>query len=456
MKRILFLAMVALAALLALTAPSATKADPIEGTGFIWGPNGNWMEMREPLNHGAVFKAIAMAVDGNTISQRLLGGPHMVIGVEDASPGTVVMGGSDVFAPDQARELLAEDRVSDLTLTIAGDPAVPPTMQIAEAIASDLRTNIGANVTVVEQSKGHADYIVRKATQPPPPADLPFEYTCTPNTFRPNLWVPVECVFRITNNGSSAVEGVYLFIAAFEGDVVPMTFSMSRTVNGKPVSLDDVPAQYGETVEPGQTLEVREVVLFRFDGEGEGKAEWMVSAGRRTIAAGTFPYSASADALEPSQDLSVMRKTMENADGKLWYRTTIANEGSKTVSELRLTEHYSEDVHFGGPLPRASSEQPDVGMAIWDLPALGKQALAPGESVSVDTWYSGHVDSGCVWVQSGVMVEATVNGANERYAEAGHPWRGPRLVPVSSYEDHDLQRSRAADRHLTGRRATNV
>ena len=137
-------------------------------------------------------------------------------------------GGSDVFMPDQAREILAQDGITDLTFTIAGDPAVPPTMQMAEAIASDLKTNIGADVTVMEQSQGKADYIVRKATQPPPPVDLPFDYTCTPDTFRPNFWVPVECVFRITNNGSSPVDNVDLFMGAYYGDLTPWVFAISK------------------------------------------------------------------------------------------------------------------------------------------------------------------------------------------------------------------------------------
>ena len=38
--------------------------------------------MREPLNHGAVLKALAMGVDVDSISLKLLGQPHMLIGVE--------------------------------------------------------------------------------------------------------------------------------------------------------------------------------------------------------------------------------------------------------------------------------------------------------------------------------------------------------------------------------------
>jgi len=413
---LLLMSMVVLAPLLVFVAPNATKADPIDGTGFIWGPNGDWLKMREPLNHGAVFKAIAMAVDGNSISLRLLGEPHMVIGVEDASPETVVMGGSDVFFPEQSRQLLAEDGITDLTLTVAGDPAVPPTMQIAEAIAADLRANIGAQVTVVEQSTGYADYVVRPATQPPLPPDLPFEFTCTPDTYRPGVWVPVECVFRITNTGPAGVDNIYLFMYAARGDVVPEYFQMSTSLDGEPIPADNLTFAVEGTLQPGQTADICAIVLMRIDEEGAGESEWQLNAGGQTIAAGALPYEAKADAAEPPKDLDVSRKILENGDGKLTYRTTVTNRSSRIVTELTLTERYNGDSLFLEAAPPPESEQADVQIAKWDLPALGKEALAPGESVEVRTEYSsGYSGDACAWVDTGVMVEATIDGATQRY-----------------------------------------
>jgi len=401
---------------LVLTAAPRAAAGPPEGTGFIWGPAGSWLDMRPPLNDGRVIQAISMAVDGDTISERLLGEPGLVLSVEDASPQTVVTGWTSVFFPEQSRSLLEDAGVTDLTLTIAGDPAVPLTAQIAEAIASDLRANIAAQVTVVEQSAGSADYIVRRATQPPVPSDLPFEFACTPDTFRPGVWVPVECVFRVANTGPAGVDDIRMWIYAARGDVVPEYFQMSTSLDGEPVPPDDLMFGVEGTLQPGQTADIRAIVLMRIDEEGAGEAEWQLNAGGQTVAAGALPYEAKADAAEPPKDLDVSQKILENGDGKLFYHTTVTNRSSSIVTELTLTERYNGDSLFLEAAPPPESEQPDVQIATWDLPALGKEFLAPGESVAVRTEYSsGYSGDGCAFVETGVMVEATIDGVTQRY-----------------------------------------
>ncbi|OGO07763.1 MAG: hypothetical protein A2Y61_02305 [Chloroflexi bacterium RBG_13_60_13] len=325
-------------------------------------------------------------------------------------------GATSVFLPEQSRSLLEDAGVTDLTLTIAGDPAVPLTAQIAEAIASDLRANIGAQVTVVEQSAGSADYIVRPATQPPPPSDLPFEFTCTPDTYRPGVWVPVECAFRIANTGSSGVDNIYLMIGAFFGDVVPEVFQMSTSLDGQPIPADDLVFDVEGMLQPGQAADIRANLLMRIDEEGAGQSEWQLNAGSQTVAAGALPYEAKANAAEPPKDLDVSRKILENGDGKLIYRTTVTNQGSSAVTDLQLTERYNGESLFLSSAPGPSSEQADVQIATWDLPALGKEFLSPGESVEVRTEYSsGYSGDACAWVDTGVMVEASINGATQRY-----------------------------------------
>src|SRR4030042_6477395 len=296
------MSMVVLAPLVLTAAPRAA-AGPLEGTGYIWGPAGPWVNMRPPLNEGAVFKAIAMAVDGDTISERLLGESGLVLSVEDASPNTVVPGGGNVFFPEQSRSLLEDAGVPDLTRTIPSDPADPLTAQTAEAIASDLRANIGAQVTVVEQSGGSADYIVRRATQPPVPPDLPFEFTCTPDTFRPGVWTPVERVFRLTNTGPAGGDNVWRWIYASAGDVVPEYFVISMRLDGKPVPTDDLTFDVEGMLQPGQAADIRANLLMRIDEEGAGQSEWQLNAGGQTIAAGALPYEAKADAAQPPQEI---------------------------------------------------------------------------------------------------------------------------------------------------------
>jgi len=106
---------------------------------------------------------------------------------------------------------------------------------------------------------------------------------------------------------------------------------------------------------------------------------------------------------------------LEDGDGKLIYRTTATNQGSSAVTGLQLTERYNGESLFLEAAPPPESEQPDVQIATWDLPALGKESLAPGESVIVDTAYSARVSDGCAFVEAGVIVEATVDGATQRY-----------------------------------------
>lgn len=277
--------------------------------------------------------------------------------------------------------------------------------------------------------------------QPPPPPNLPFEFTCTPETFRLGFWVPVECVFRITNTGSVGVGNIYLMLGAFYGDVVPEWWGLSMSRDGDLVPTDMM-FYVGETFQPGQSVEIRSVDLWWFGEEGAGQTEWELFAGGRAAAVGTIPYQARADTGEPPKDLLVERRIVAggNGDGEVVYETTITNQGSSTVTNLTLTERYG---YYGNQEsfsveadPPPSSQRPDVQLVTWDLPALGKESLAPGESLLVKTVYSqGFVGDGCESVDTGAMVEATVDGAIQRYGAKVEHNPVPIRCPASDAND---------------------
>ena len=80
-----------------------------------------------------------------------------------------------------------------------------------------------------------------------------------------------------------------------------------------------------------------------------------------------------------------------------------------------LTERYNESAVFLEAESPAASEQTDVQLARWDLPSLGKESLAPGESLKLVTTYAAASSSSCDLIRTGAVVEATVGGATQRY-----------------------------------------
>ena len=169
-------------------------------------------------------------------------------------------------------------------------------------------------------------------------------------------------------------------------------------------------------MKPGQTIATRMVVLLRMRaGTYESDLE-AVSAQGEVMLRSPIRYSASADAVEPRRDLLVSRKLLRGGSGeKAVYETTVTNQGSSAVTDLTLTERYNESAVFLAAEPPAASEQTDVQLARWDLPSLGKESLAPGESLKLVTTYAAASPSSCDLIRTGAVVEATVGGATQRY-----------------------------------------
>ena len=195
----------------------------------------------------------------------------------------------------------------------------------------------------------------------------------------------------------------------------------------------------GYYLRPGQTVETRTVLLLRMS-EGAFETELELSAGEREVMTKPIRFVVTAEAADPPGDLLVTKELVggpagEEAAPTATYETKIMNQGSSAVSQLTVADRYGE--HFTRmtadpeeepnvyllskrPIlvsaePAPSNENPSVQLASWDLAAFGKESLAPGESLVLRTTYGPGESDDCGDVIPGVVVEATVDGVEQRY-----------------------------------------
>ena len=413
------------AALLALTVLGGaleTAAEPSPGTGFQWGPATSLEEMPPPLDDIRVLDAIDFAVDEDGISARLLGQPSLLIFVDDATQRELP-DGSNLFSVEKARRLLEDAGVTSLTLTIAADPAFPEAAALADAIATELRSNIGAQVTVVE---GPADLLVTQTATPPTPAPtlapgaLAFEHTCSPDTFRPDEWVVIECVARSTNQSQDSLSDINWSVGGIYDGSIPDYFFVWSERDGEFQRVGTGGLIFGGyDLRPGQTVETRTVLLLRMS-EGTFETGLDLWAGESEVLRKSIRFVAGTDAEAPPTQLVVTEgPAYEMGSGEAvlaaTYETKIMNKGSSPVTELRVASRYTEGVVLVDAKPAPASRNDEGQIASWDLMAFGKDSLAPGESLVLRTTYGPASDFGCGWVSSGVVVEATVDGVERRY-----------------------------------------
>ena len=339
--------------------------------GFVWGPAAP-SELRAPLGDAEVLNALVLAVDADTISGTLLGGPGLLAYVDDASQPVELWQGWSGFVPEKSRILLEDSGVTSVTLTIAGDTDVPVTAQIAEAVAADLRANIGAQVTVVE---GDADFVVRQAVlsdaqlaEPSPLPPLPagtvsFEVTCTPDTFQPDVWVAVECTSRITNNGPEPLSDMTVNVGGTIG-VIPNYYWMWYIRDGQytPIGISDLSFGEAGALQPGQTTASRLVLLLQMS-EGTYETTDTVDVGGREGASAPIKFTASSGAEAPPKDLLVTRTlvgepALEGTPvAAATYETKVTNRGSSAVTALTITDR-SDAIPFVGAEPAPSAAIP--------------------------------------------------------------------------------------------------
>ena len=252
---------------------------------------------------------------------------------------------------------------------------------------------------------------------------LSIDRTCSPETFRPDEWVVVECIVHLTNNGQTPLSNTTSGYKSASG-VIPRHFFMLYEINGVKFPIEPTTLSFGGegTLQPGQTAEVRLLVLLKMDREGVYNGEWPTRVDGEELPTPPLRYEADSGAAEPPRDLLVKREIVAQG-GKVYYRTTVTNQGSTPITELSLTERYNKEAvlfEAANPddpsmSPEPVAKQPNVQIEKWDLASLGKESLAPGESLALDTGYVAASSNDCVSVQSAMMVEATVDGETQRY-----------------------------------------
>ena len=270
----------------------------------------------------------------------------------------------------------------------------------------------------------------RAATGPAPVSaedlGLTFENTCTPDTFRPNEWVVVECDSRLANEGEDPLVNTMARIGSPRG-VTPDYYWMWYMLNGEftPISAGALSiGREGGVLEPGQSAESRLVVLLRMPGDGTYESDLTLSVGQQDVLTQPIRYTATAEAAAPPAGLEVAHWLMsEQVDGdgvaSATYGTIVVNRGSSAITELKVTNRYSDPAVLVEAEPAPASEKAAFDLATWDLASFGKESLAPGESFVLATTYGHASEGGCGYVTSGVVVEAVVSGERQLYG--AHP-----------------------------------
>ena len=251
---------------------------------------------------------------------------------------------------------------------------------------------------------------------------LTFEDVCTPDTFRPNEWVVIVCDIRLANEGHDPLSRISVRIGSSKG-VTPDYFWMWYTINGDFVPVEGGALSFGRALgilEPGEVTISRLVGLVRMPEEGTTDLYEMVSVGRQDVLPFAMRLTATATAAAPSGGLLVTKRlagqqTDSYGMASATYVTTVTNQGSGPIRELKVTDRYSDPVVLMAAEPAPVDEKAAFELAFWDLASFDKDSLAPGESLVLTTTY-GHVsDDGCGSAAGGVMVEATVGGQKQFY-----------------------------------------
>lgn len=256
---------------------------------------------------------------------------------------------------------------------------------------------------------------------------LSVEEKCGPTTFRPNEWVVYECLVRLTNDGNTPLSNVTSGYKSSSG-VIPQYFFVLYELNGKPMPIDPTTTSYGGgyTLQPGQTANVRLDVLVEMPSEGVYDGEWPALVDGVEVPTAPLHFEGKADAPEPPTGLEITLTRVMSSNRKLDpnstdTQTVIVNRTSQPVTELTITEHWGGDGTLRTADPAASAISLDANLAEWDLASFGKQSLAPGETLVVQKTYEPITEGGCGSVQTGVMVEATIDGEVQRFgAGAGN------------------------------------
>jgi alpha-tubulin suppressor-like RCC1 family protein len=249
---------------------------------------------------------------------------------------------------------------------------------------------------------------------PTPSLSLAFSAGCNP-TFRPDVWVPVDCTISITNKGSSILSLGGTTVGSFEG-TTPEFFTVWSKGDGRfqPVTSNMItwPAVQ---IAPGATALVEALTLVLMH-EGTFRFNLEMSADGQPLAPQTLQYTATPRAVDPPTDLLATKTLVENPAEceTVTFETRVTNQGSSIITALTLTDRLDGAVLVSAS-PSPAAQYADAGLINWDLASLGKQSLAPGETLALRTTYGVAQSWQCAQAGGGVVAVATINGQQRLY-----------------------------------------
>jgi len=253
------------------------------------------------------------------------------------------------------------------------------------------------------------------ATPTPAAVDgLVFEFSCSPGVFRPRAATVVECVTRYSNQGEEVrPAGRAELIPARSGPVIQYTLVWME-VNGERVPVDAHQTVFpGQELAPGETVEVRTVVVMTAQAEGVSESELrVISADGQVITSVPIVYTVTEEAADPPTGLS-MESTVGLRGSESSYVLTVTNRSAEEVNALTLTLRY-ENASLLDAEPAALVDDASQQLVSWDLASFGRQSLAPGESLELRTSLALDV-AGCRTARVIAVAEAATGEDTQRY-----------------------------------------
>jgi hypothetical protein len=257
------------------------------------------------------------------------------------------------------------------------------------------------------------------ASAAPGPSDLKVERTCEPNVFRPGEWVVHECLVKLTNTSDEPMPGISSAWKSASG-VIPVHYWVLFEIDGAPLpiepqALETPPAG---VLQPGQSVDIRLVTLVKMPAEGIYDGTWPTLVdGEPVPGTEVNRFEAKADANLPAEDLAV-RQISYRKGTQAVFNTTITNVSHSTITDLAFTERYGPETKLVDTSFTYTDSNINASIVQWRLASSDKKSLAPGESVKLQTVYESLYGGD---VESGVLVEATVNGEKETYGDRADP-----------------------------------
>jgi len=295
------------------------------------------------------------------------------------------------------------------------EQATPPTGTFSEVSAGAFHScGVKTNGTIACWGRNDDGQATPPTPAPTPSVSLAFSEGCNP-TFRPDVWVPVDCMISITNNGGSVLSFGGATVSSYEG-TTPEFLTVWSKGDGQfqPVTSNTIswPALQ---VAPGKTAQAEALTLVRMH-EGRFRFNLEMSANGQPLASQPLQYTATPGAADPPTDLLVTKTLVENPAEceTVTFETRVTNQGSSDVTALTLTDRLDGAVLVAAS-PSPAAQYPDAGLINWDLASLGKQSLAPGETLALRTTYGVAQSWQCAQAGGVVVAEATIDGQQRLY-----------------------------------------